>query len=103
PDMPEYVRRKFHREAVIAANFSHPNLPRVLDVGIVPGSGLQWMTMEYLRGRDLGRIIERGRMIPLQLLIDIFSQTLDALDYIHTRKIVHWDVNPDNIFVPRDP
>jgi serine/threonine-protein kinase len=101
-DMPEYVRRKFHREAVIAANFSHPNLPRVLDVGVVPGSDAQWMTMEYLRGRDLGRIIERGRMIAIPLLVDIFCQTLDALDYIHTRKIAHCDVKPDNIFVTRD-
>lgn len=102
PDMPEYVRRKFHREAVIAANFSHPNLPRVLDVGAVPDAGLQWMTMEYLRGRDLGRVIERGRHVPLPLLVDIFCQALDALDYIHTRRILHCDVKPDNIFITRD-
>jgi serine/threonine protein kinase len=102
PDMPEYVRKRFRREAVIAANFSHPNLPRVLDVGTVPGSGLEWMTMEYLRGRDLGRVVERGRLIPLPLLVDIYSQTLEALDYIHTRKIVHCDIKPDNIFITRD-
>jgi serine/threonine protein kinase len=102
PDMPDYVRRKFHREAVIAANFSHPNLPRVLDVGVVAGTGSQWMTMEYLRGRDLGRVIERGRQVAVPLLVDIFAQTLDALDYIHTRKIAHCDVKPDNIFVTRD-
>ncbi|HWB75387.1 MAG TPA: serine/threonine-protein kinase [Nannocystaceae bacterium] len=102
PDMPDYVRKRFRREAVIAANFSHPNLPRVLDVGNVDGSGAEWMTMEYLRGRDLGRVIERGRPIPVPLLVDIFCQTLDALDYIHTRKIVHCDVKPDNVFITRD-
>src|SRR5690606_38302033 len=51
---------------------------------------------------DLGRIIDLGREIAFALLIDIFSQTLDALDYIHTRRIVHCDVKPDNIFVTRD-
>ncbi len=102
PDMPDYVRKRFRREAVIAANFSHPNLARVLDVGVVPGSGLEWMTMEYLRGRDLGRVVERARTIPLPLLVDIYSQTLDALDYIHTRKIIHCDIKPDNIFITRD-
>jgi serine/threonine protein kinase len=102
PDMPEYVRKRFRREAVIAANFSHPNLPRVLDVGSVAANGAEWMTMEYLRGRDLGRVIERGRTIPVPLLVEIFCQTLDALDYIHTRKIVHCDVKPDNVFITRD-
>lgn len=103
PDMPDFVRKRFRREAVIAANFSHPNLPRVLDVGVVPGSGLEWMTMEYLRGRDLGRVVEKGRTIPVPLLVDMYGQTLEAMDYIHTRKIVHCDIKPDNIFITRDP
>jgi serine/threonine-protein kinase len=101
--VPEVVRRRFHREAVIAANFSHPNLPRVLDVGSVPERDVQWLTMEYLRGRDLGQVIERGKGMPLALLVDIYRQALDALDYIHTRRIVHCDVKPDNIFITRDP
>lgn len=102
-DIPEQERRRFRREAVIAANFSHPNLPRVLDRGSDPSVGLEWMTMEYLRGRDLGMIIDAGRRIAFPLLVDIFCQTLDALDYMHTRKIAHCDVKPDNIFVTRDP
>jgi serine/threonine-protein kinase len=100
--VPEVVRSRFHREAVIAANFSHPNLPRVLDVGSVPEQQVQWLTMEYLRGRDLGQVIERGKGMPLPLLVDIYRQTLDALEYIHTRRIVHCDVKPDNIFITRD-
>ena len=102
-DVPEAARARFRREAVIAANFSHPNLPRVLDRGEVPSRGIEWLTMEYLRGRDLGLIIDLGRRITLPLIIDMFCQTLDALDYIHTRRIVHCDVKPDNIFVTRDP
>ena len=102
-DVPSNERERFRREAVIAANFSHPNLPRVLDRGTIEGHGLEWMTLEYLRGRDLGQVIDRGRRVSLPLLVDIFSQTLDALDYMHTRGIVHCDVKPDNIFITRDP
>jgi serine/threonine-protein kinase len=61
------------------------------------------MTLEYLRGRDLGEVIDRNRKVALALMVDIFSQTLDALDYMHTRGIVHCDVKPDNIFITRDP
>jgi serine/threonine protein kinase len=102
-DIPDTERRRFRREAVIAANFSHPNLPRVLDRGTDRERGLEWMIMEYLRGRDLGHIIDRGRKIAFPVLLDITCQTLDALDYIHTRKIAHCDIKPDNIFVTRDP
>ena len=102
-DVPANERERFRREAVIAANFSHPNLPRVLDRGTVEALGLEWMTLEYLRGRDLGEIIDRNRRVALRVLVDIFEQTLDALDYMHTRGIVHCDVKPDNIFITRDP
>ncbi len=102
-DVPEPLQLRFRREAVIAANFSHPNLPRVLDVGSSPDNRLQWMTMEYLRGRDLGEIIDSGAKVAFPLLVDMIAQTLDDLDYIHTRRIAHCDVKPDNIFVTRDP
>ena len=102
-DVPESERRRFRREAVVAANFSHPNLLRVLDRGQMPQHDIEWLTMEYLRGRDLGLVLDLGRTIRLPLLVDIFSQTLDALDYVHTRRIVHCDIKPDNIFITRDP
>lgn len=102
-DVPEPARRRFRREAVIAADFSHPNLARVLDVGHSDQLGIEWLTMEYLRGRDLGEIIDRGRPLTFPLMVDMVGQVLDALDYIHTRKIVHCDVKPDNIFITRDP
>lgn len=102
-DVPANERERFRREAVIAANFSHPNLPRVLDRGTVEEQGLEWMTLEFLRGRDLGAVIDHNRRVALPLVVDIFSQTLDALDYMHTRGIVHCDVKPDNIFITRDP
>lgn len=102
-DVPEPARARFRREAVVAANFSHPNLPRVLDVGSWPERQLQWMTMEYLRGKDLGEIIDSGRKVAFPLLVDMMTQTLDALTYIHTRRIAHCDVKPDNIFITRDP
>jgi serine/threonine protein kinase len=72
-------------------------------VGFSEELGIEWLTMEYLRGRDLGEIIDRGRPVTFALMVDILGQVLDALDYVHTRKIVHCDVKPDNIFVTRDP
>jgi serine/threonine-protein kinase len=99
-EVPESERMRFHREALIAANFSHPNLVRVLEVGA--SGGLQWMAMEHLRGRDLGELLSRGQTIAFRLLLDIFTQALDALHYIHIRNIVHCDIKPENLFITRD-
>jgi serine/threonine-protein kinase len=101
-DVPESARRRFRREARVATHFSHPNLVRVLDVGAMPERGLEWMSMEYLRGRDLGAVIDRGRAVALPLLREILVQTLEALHYIHTRRIAHCDIKPENIFLTRD-
>ncbi|WP_181234134.1 serine/threonine-protein kinase [Enhygromyxa salina] len=100
PDVPESEQSRFHREAVIAANFSHPNLVRVLEVG--HSEAFQWFAMEYLRGNDVGDVLARRRYISFRVLIDIFTQTLDALHYIHTRNIAHCDIKPENIFITRD-
>ncbi|MFO7566449.1 MAG: serine/threonine-protein kinase [Enhygromyxa sp.] len=100
PDVPESERSRFQREAVVAANFSHPNLVRVLEVG--HSETFQWFAMEYLRGNDVGHVLARRRYISFRVLIDIFAQTLDALHYIHTRQIAHCDIKPENIFITRD-
>jgi serine/threonine protein kinase len=100
PDVPETEQSRFHREAVVAANFSHPNLVRVLEVG--HSETFQWFAMEYLRGNDVGHVLARRRYISFRVLIDIFNQTLEALNYIHTRSIAHCDIKPENIFITRD-
>lgn len=99
-NVPDAERRRFFREARIAANFSHPNLVRVLEVG--KSGDMQWLAMEYLRGRDVGDAIATRKMLSFRVLVDVFSQALDALHYIHARKIAHCDIKPENIFITRD-
>lgn len=100
PEVPDRERSRFHQEALIASNFSHPNLVRVLEVGET--AGVQWLTMEHLRGRDMGHLLSRGNPIAFRLLLEITSQALDALHYTHQRSIVHCDIKPENLFITRD-
>jgi len=54
--------------------------------------------MEYLRGGSLSdRIQEVGRL-PLEEAAEIAYQLGAALDYIHSKAIVHLNVHPTNIF-----
>jgi serine/threonine-protein kinase len=52
-DNPEFVRM-FLDEARIAADLSHPNVVHIFDAG--QADGQYFITMEYLRGRDMASV-----------------------------------------------
>ncbi len=99
----------FIDEAKLAALLQHQNIVMIHDFGNVDGS--YYIAMEYLHGRDLSRIIERGRdmSFPLRLehILQIVSRICAGLDYAHNLKdanavplnIIHRDVSPQNILV----
>ncbi|HWB81770.1 MAG TPA: protein kinase, partial [Nannocystaceae bacterium] len=74
PDVPTPYRRRFRREARIAAHCDHPNLVRVLDAGARGGD--EWLAMELLIGRDLGELVETGGRLGVPVLLDAFRQAL---------------------------
>ena len=101
-DVPDSEKRRFRLEARLCGSFQHPYLPRILDVGTTREHGLFWFALEFYDGRDLSALIGGGRAVPLPVLVEIMSQVLQGLRYVHLRKVVHRDIKPANIFVTRD-
>jgi serine/threonine protein kinase len=105
--LPAAARRCFRAEALYGARLCHPSLVRVFDLGILPDRGLEWFAMEYLRGKDLERLLlaarRKGLRFSLALVGQVFGGILDALAHAHAHGIVHRDVKPANIFVMREP
>lgn len=103
PGLPESAEQRFRREARLGAELCHQNLVRVFDVGEDPDDGTVWMAMDYQRGGDLGRLLQWGRTLAPRQALHVTAQVLDALEHVHTRRIVHCDVKPENILLTRDP
>ncbi len=96
----DHVKR-FRREAMMASQLSHPNTVQVFDFG--GGDGLTYLAMEYLRGIDLGRVIEKegvlGPVRTAKLMIQVCSSLIEA----HEKDIVHRDLKPENIMIMASP
>ena len=99
---PDHARDKefserFLREARIISQLIHPNIVTVYDVGIHEGN--HYLSMEYIRGRDLQ---EACRSLSKRQIINIIRDVAKALEYAHQQGYVHRDVKPENIMLHDD-
>ena len=89
---------RFITEARAASRLNHPNSLSVIDFGQTE-AGQYYLVMEYLRGRDLARVVAEEGLLPFHRIIDILRQLLDALSEAHGLGVIHRDLKPDNIIV----
>jgi len=92
-------RERFLREARAIARLQHPNIITVYELGEHEGS--PFIAMELLEGVDLQRAIEAGIRPNPRATLPIVLQLLAGLGHAHDNGIVHRDVKPSNLFLPR--
>jgi serine/threonine-protein kinase len=93
----EGFRRRFERESRVTASILHPNVVTVLGAG--EEGGLLFVTMEYIEGTDLARMLrEHGRLAP-EAAAGMTAQLAGALDAAHAQGLVHCDVKPGNVLL----
>ncbi len=87
---------RFHREARLASQLSHPNIATIYDSA--EADGVHFIAMELVRGRTLAQSVRTGGLPPDQLL-DIAVQLAEALEEAHGANIVHRDLKPGNAMI----
>ncbi|HXB70610.1 MAG TPA: bifunctional serine/threonine-protein kinase/formylglycine-generating enzyme family protein [Candidatus Acidoferrales bacterium] len=92
------AKARFLAEARMAGNLSHDNILGIYDFG-EDEQHRPFMVMEFLRGEDLRHAITDGHTGDLQGKLKIALQIARALGYIHTQKIIHRDIKPDNVHI----
>ena len=88
---------RFEREIRLAASLQHPHLVPVLNAG--SAGDVVYYVMPYIEGDSLAARIGRDGALPLDDVIRILRDVLDALAYAHARGVVHRDIKPDNILL----
>lgn len=91
---------QFRQEANSVAGLNHPNIVNIYNVG--NEGGLQYIVMEYIKGKTLKKIIkEKGRLFQDQV-INYSEQIAKGLQHAHLNGIIHRDVKPQNILITDD-
>jgi hypothetical protein len=92
-------RQRFEQEARALGALNHPNIVAVYDIG--QSDGQAYIVSELVEGESLRAVIERGPLAGRKL-IDIATQTAEAIAAAHALGIVHRDLKPENIMIARD-
>ena len=95
-------RRRFVREAELAARLIHPHIVAIHEVG--EEAGLVFIASEYCAGGDLAEWLEHhpGPMVPRQAA-ELVRTLATAVAHAHANGVVHRDIKPANVLLVPPP
>jgi serine/threonine-protein kinase len=99
----EKCRNLFKREAKILHQLEHPQIPRFL--ACFEGEGRLFLVQEYVDGKTYSALLrerqQQDKVFTEKEIIEWLNKLLPVLQYIHDHNIIHRDISPDNIMLPR--
>lgn len=91
--------RRFEREARALAALNHPNIATLFE--LLEVEGRPYLVLELVEGENLAERLERGAM-PVDEVVGVARQVVDALAEAHGKGIVHRDLKPSNVKLGAD-
>ena len=86
---------RFRDERRILADLDHPNIVKLLDGGQTM-TGLPYLVMELVAGAPL---VTYARELSVAARAALFIHVCNAVQYAHSRFVVHRDLKPTNVLV----
>lgn len=93
------LKQRFDREAKAISSLNHPNICTLFDVG--HENGTDYLVMEYIEGETLSDRLAKGP-VPLEEMLRIATQIVDALDKAHGQGLIHRDLKPGNVMLTKE-
>jgi serine/threonine protein kinase len=99
PESLKIAQERFLREAAVLLDMGrkHTQIPRLLNY--FRNDDGCYLVQEYIEGETLAQKLKREGLLSSADVAKILLQVLPILDFLHSRKIIHRDVKPDNIIL----
>lgn len=92
------ARARFEREAKLAARLESAHVVSILDFDRT-SSGLPFIVMERLEGRDLAELLHAEGALPIERAVDLIAEACLGVGAAHAAGLVHRDLKPSNLFL----
>ncbi|HYP88036.1 MAG TPA: serine/threonine-protein kinase, partial [Polyangiaceae bacterium] len=100
--MGEVTSQRFLRESELVRGLKHPHVVRTLDAGADEATGLMYLVMPLLKGRDLDHVLTELAALEPETAVRIALQAARGLTAAHRIGIIHRDVKPGNLILDEE-
>jgi serine/threonine protein phosphatase PrpC len=90
---------RFKREEEIGLQLNHPYILKLIPV---ENKSRPYIAMEYLEGQTLSELLKNVHPLPEPDAVKIASRVCEALEYLHSKGVIHRDLKPQNIMLCND-
>lgn len=98
-DTVSKLKARFIKEAQNIAKLDHPGIVHIHD--IFEENNTAYYVMDYIEGENLNEIVKHNGPLPEGKAVKYVEKVGEALEYIHSRNMTHFDVKPANIVIRR--
>ncbi|MBD5270462.1 MAG: serine/threonine protein kinase [Bacteroides sp.] len=95
----EKLKARFLKEARNIAKLDHPGIIKIHD--IFEENNTAYYVMDYIEGENLNVMMKYDGPMSEKKAVGYITKVGEALEYIHSRQMTHFDVKPANIMVRR--
>ncbi len=93
------TRSRFAGGAKLRQELDHPNILPCIGFGVA--EGVPYTVSPLVEGESLAARLKRERVLPQDTLVTLLEHLAAALSHAHGHEVVHRDLRPDNVLLPK--